>query len=721
MLSPQNVTPFTELEIAVSVRKLKRNKASDSFGLTSEHLIMAQCDLTPIMTMLFNAMLKCKLVPTIFKIGLLLPLIKKLKSKRFPTNYRGITIISVIGKLLEFVMLLRIINIFTDSQARLQRGFTEKIAPLYAGLILCEVIHEYEEEMVDLTVVMLDAEKAFDRVWHDGLFRKLYNLGMPLSFWSIMREWYRGFNSQVRWLGHFSCPFEVQQGTIQGGGLSPHVFKIDMNDQLVEVQNRHLGATIGTINCAVPTCADDVAVICPTSSTDGDLILDIVACHAKRDRRGIQNSKSAQLYYHNTNQNPMNTQLYYDKDPLPIKDTATHIGILQGPIADLNRHRVDKSIATATKTLYGLFGAGLHGKNGFNPSLSADIWHKYILSSLLFGAELWMLDPLNLERLEVFQRQKLRQLQGLPPRTASAACLGLLGIWPIEAEIDRRVLGLFRNIIDNESQIEYDIAVRQLATKPGNSNSWFAHVNRTLQKYILPNAHELLQNPPSKQSWKRTVKQKITQKWEAIHKEESQQKPSLRYLSDDSLNLRKPALIWESSSLSLRETHKAFLKAKIVTGTYTLQAHQALFNKRISPTCKLCLEGVEDRVHFLLKCSALSQYRTIHLAAIAELLETTSIGCLPSDENIVLQLLLDPTHDSIQEEFRRSSAIHELEKLSRNMCFHLHICRWKLVCKLDSQENSIDKYTTKPGGKYNRRRNKCVKVQIRRVISKNIN
>ena len=130
-LSP--VDRFSEVEVSLALRQLKKGKAADIHGITSEHLLNAQDALIPYITELFNSMLSTGTVPSAFKTGLLIPLLKKAnKPKQLPTNYRGITVISTIGKLLELCLSGRIRSLFNRAQSGMQRGFTEKIAPIYA-------------------------------------------------------------------------------------------------------------------------------------------------------------------------------------------------------------------------------------------------------------------------------------------------------------------------------------------------------------------------------------------------------------------------------------------------------------------------------------------------------------------------------------------------------------------------------------------------------------
>ena len=99
---------------------------------------------------------------------------------------------------------------------------TEEVAPLFASFILCEAICEFQDQRKGLTVVLLDDEKAFDRVSHDGLFRKLAALQIPMECWMVLRDWYRDLNNTVKWNGTLSHTFPIHQGTLQGSVISPH-------------------------------------------------------------------------------------------------------------------------------------------------------------------------------------------------------------------------------------------------------------------------------------------------------------------------------------------------------------------------------------------------------------------------------------------------------------------------------------------------------------------
>ena len=73
-------------------------------------------------------------------------------------------------------------------------------------------------------VAFLNARKAFDTVWHEGLFVKLNHGGVPLSLWHILLSWYCQCRSSVIW-EHFCSPsVPIRQGVRQGAVLSPLLY-----------------------------------------------------------------------------------------------------------------------------------------------------------------------------------------------------------------------------------------------------------------------------------------------------------------------------------------------------------------------------------------------------------------------------------------------------------------------------------------------------------------
>ena len=97
------------------------------------------------------------------------------------------------------------------------------------------------------------------------------------------------------------------------------------------------------------------------------------------------------------------------------------------------------------------------------------------------------LSKCDIQKLELYQRTQIRQILHLPERVASSAMyiVSVSGQLPVEAEIHKRRLTLYMNIVRKEC-VEKDMARRQLAVKDSTSKSWFIALREILYKYGLP-------------------------------------------------------------------------------------------------------------------------------------------------------------------------------------------------------------------------------------------
>ena len=136
----------------------------------------------------------------------------------------------------------------------------------------------------------------------------------------------------------------------------------------------------------------------------------------------------------------------------------------------------------------------------------AHLWKIYALPRMIYGLEVFSLSTDDIMQLEQLQRKVIRQIQSFPINTTLTAVYGLLGIRPIEQELNIRKLVLLGNVFLNKGSLEYEIARRQqLAVKSYESKSWFSVCNRLLHKNKLPNIYNVCKNIESMKKWKQLV------------------------------------------------------------------------------------------------------------------------------------------------------------------------------------------------------------------------
>ena len=101
------------------------------------------------------------------------PVLKEKKDATPLTNYRRITVLSIIGKVSERVLQIRTKTQIEAQQSKMQMGFTINSSAVNAALIITEAQNEGRDIGEPLTLVTLGACKMFDVAWQESLLRKI--------------------------------------------------------------------------------------------------------------------------------------------------------------------------------------------------------------------------------------------------------------------------------------------------------------------------------------------------------------------------------------------------------------------------------------------------------------------------------------------------------------------------------------------------------------------
>ena len=159
---------------------------------------------------------------------------------------------------------------------------------------------------------------------------------------------------------------------------------------------------------------------------------------------------------------------------------------------------------------------------------------------------------------------------------------------------------------------------------------------------------------------------------------EVEDKTSLKYLTLQKHPTRNSHPIWHTVPNNTRAVMKANIKAKIITGTYTLQANRARFSQHsVSPTCLLCKNDSQDREHLILHCTAHAQFREKHLATLRLLMarhySKDTIDEIMSNIVIIMQCLMDNSKTRVSDILGgHSDIIADIEEINRNLIFDIH-------------------------------------------------
>ena len=259
----------TTTELSNIIKNLPNGKSASKDNLTYEHIKYGGNAIITCLTCLFNSILNQECVPNMFKEGITITLHKgNGKSKSDPNNYRAISLLPVISKIFEKVILTRIekCNEIQNQINPLQHGFQKCKNSKMVSLIYQEAVNYATERNSTLFTCFLDAQKAFDRTWICGLLYKLYQLGIKGKLLRTFKNMLTGSSSQVLANGYLSKPFEIKQGTRQGSIWSPFFYIVYINDLIHSLAKSKQGFSIDNIPLSAPTQADDIVLISLTKN-----------------------------------------------------------------------------------------------------------------------------------------------------------------------------------------------------------------------------------------------------------------------------------------------------------------------------------------------------------------------------------------------------------------------------------------------------------------------
>ncbi|GFU86664.1 probable RNA-directed DNA polymerase from transposon X-element [Trichonephila clavipes] len=224
-----------KLEIAISHQK-NSSPGHDKISLQSiNHLPIKAIYL---LLKSFNDSWFSSQIPKDWTHALILPFIKPHKNPKEVSSYRPISLTSVIAKLLERMILHRMLDFsFQNKIFHINHhGFYPHRSSINTLLQLQHDIILARERKEYFILVALDIKAAYDSVWPNGLISKLNKVGYSGRLLRWIQKLLTSQNNSNQMEKHFSKIVTNNYGVPQGSILSPFLFMIYMSD-IFEIQH----------------------------------------------------------------------------------------------------------------------------------------------------------------------------------------------------------------------------------------------------------------------------------------------------------------------------------------------------------------------------------------------------------------------------------------------------------------------------------------------------
>lgn len=296
--------------------------------LTIDPIMTAKC-----LTHIFNASLSNSKLPSDWKLAHVTPLHKRGASDLL-SNYRPISLTSILCKILERIILHHLNLILDNVLYNRQHGFRKGLS---CETKLCGTYHDIAKQVDQgntIHALVLDFAKAFDKVPHKLLMQKLAklpNISTQIVMW--IHDFLLNRKQKVMVKGELSDELSVSSGVPQGSVLGPILFLTYIND------------LPDYITCSTSLFADDTLLYQSVNNYQDKQAFqtNIITLQnwANRWCMSFNINKCSVLIFNPTQSSPVGDYLLYDT-PLEVVEETKYLGVTLQSDLRFNSHIQNK-------------------------------------------------------------------------------------------------------------------------------------------------------------------------------------------------------------------------------------------------------------------------------------------------------------------------------------------------------------------------------------------
>jgi hypothetical protein len=439
-------------EVQKAIKQFSHGKAPGSDAIPAEVYMSGGPALVEKLTSLFRSIWEAGVIPQQLKDANMVHLYKRKGNRQQCDNHRGISLLSIAGKILARVLLNRLLKhleqgLLPESQCgfRSQRGTVDMI---FAARQLQE---KCQEQHTDLFMTFVDLTKAFDTVSREGLWKIMGKFGCPDKFVRIVRQFHDGMTVKVLDDGDESEAFEVTNGVKQGCVLAPTLFSMVFSAMLADAFNdsqdgipfryrtdgglfnlRRLKAVTKVKDTVLREFlfADDCALsACTEQQMQKEMDKFSQAC----DNFGLTiSTKKTEVLFQPAPGKPYHAPTVTVRGQnLEAVEQFTYLGSTLSRAANIDAE-INNRIAKASAA-FGRLRENVWERRGLSIQTKLKVYRAVILTTLLYGSETWTTYSRHAKQLNHFHLSCLRRLlhvswQDKIPDTEILKCAELTSI-----------------------------------------------------------------------------------------------------------------------------------------------------------------------------------------------------------------------------------------------------------------------------------------------------
>lgn len=461
---------ITRVDVSSAVKRLKPNRSDGMGQCLSNNFLQGSELFFQCLARLFNSLVLHGVAPDELLMSTLVPIPKdKRKSLSSSSNYRAIALSSIVGKVLDHVLLAKCQDTFSTSPW--QYGFKKKLSTNHCTFVVKETIQHYLNNDSRVYLCLLDATAAFDRVEYVKLFKLLKTRDLCPIICRFLLLLYTSQSIRIRWGKSCSPAFDISNGVKQGGVMSPILFTVYIDELLTRLSQCGDGCYVGRRFHGAFGYADDVCLLSP-SLAGLTRMLSVCDDFALEYKVKFNASKSKLIAYGDSaTAAPANVSFMGGN--VTTEKSAIYLGNLIGEVShqDLVQRTV-KDFLVKTNMVRLNFKL-------IPPDACYRLFKTYCMP--LYGTQLFDLSDPSMSKLYTEWRKSIRYLLHLPYQTHCSLLPLICNDTSVQCQLQNRSLRFIRSLSNSSNPIvqnAFCLAMCGSGSNIANSISFLSSIAR---------------------------------------------------------------------------------------------------------------------------------------------------------------------------------------------------------------------------------------------------
>jgi len=625
--------PITREEIEKAVNNLKNNKSPGPDGVLAEMLKNALGTILPFLESLFNQIFNSGEYPELWTGAIIVPLHKS-GDKNVPNNYRGVSLLSILGKVFAQILNRRLSNWAEDNHKIVeeQGGFRAGHSTADNIFVLYGIVQRY----LTKHVCFVDFQKAFDVVNRTVLWNVLRRAGIGGKMLRILQNMYSRVKSCVRCPSTLTEYFECPIGVRQGCALSPTLFSFLINELAIEIsQNGKFGVQLNPdiVQVLIMLFADDV-ILASYCATGLQTQINILKQYADSFSMTVNLSKTKIIVFRKGGFLGAREVWWYGDKQIEVVNNYKYLGLCFSTKLSLTQAISELATKAKQRTVQILKCLWKLGTIDFDVFFK--IYDAQVIPVIMYGSELW-----GYQRFDMLEKAHLyacKRLLNVGPTTPNALVLGDTGRMPIFVLTAARCVKYWLRVLTlQEDRLPRKVYNMMYHFQEQGRKTWAFHI----KELLCTNGFGVVwiqQGVGDVQAFLRLFRQRMIDQYKQNWHSDIQTSERFSVYSSFKTVFQRERYVQYEQKRCFKDCYVQFR-----FGISPLNVHRERYNKNCTQAqllCPSCKTETETEEHVLFRCLAYKVLRDqVHILTVDQPSRRTVKAVMAADdERTVVQL-----------------------------------------------------------------------------------